>query len=196
MALCLARVELGVTRPVALGARSGARAIGFCATVASVRPLAPLQIVAVISVLGSVLAVMVPTFVRNVHASRLSEPVEGLNRLAARATALAAGRPTELAYPLSVALTPSRVPAGQRELDRPGTWDQPTWQMLDFRFTEPHAFAFSFDSQNGLERSSFVARAHGDLDGDGNLSTFSLGGSLERGRAPLIGHLEVTREVE
>jgi len=181
---------------MALDARSGARAAGFLCYRGPVRPLAPLQIVAAISVLGSVLAVMVPAFVRNVHASRLSEPVEGLQRLAARATSLAAGRPTELAYPPSVALTPSRVPAGQPELDRPGTWEQPTWSFLDFRFTEPHSFAFAFDSQNTPLRSSFEARAHGDLDGDGNLSTFSLGGSLERGLAPKLGYLEVTREVE
>lgn len=145
---------------------------------------------------GSVLAVMVPAFARNVHASRLAEPVDGLGRIAARATALAAGRPMAYAYPPSVGLTPGRVPAGQRETDLPGTWENPTWSSLDFRFTNPHSFSFVFESKNGEVRAEFEARAHGDLDGDGSLSTFSLGGSVESGGEPEVGSLMVYREVE
>jgi hypothetical protein len=161
-----------------------------------VRPLAPIEIVFIAAVGGSVLAVMIPAFVHNVHASRLAEPVDGLARIAVRATALAAGRPVAYAYPPSVGLTPSRVPAGQRETDLPGTWDNPTWSSLDFRFTNPHAFSFIFESKNGSAGAEFEAQAHGDLDGDGSLSSFSLGGNVQRGGEPEVGSLSVYREVE
>ena len=67
-----------------------------------------------------------------------------------------------------------------------GTWQTPTWQALGFppprasgrAFTEgqPHAFSFAFDSTLSPARSSFVAHAHGDLDGNGVMSTFELRG--------------------
>jgi hypothetical protein len=160
------------------------------------RPLTPVETAAAIALGGSLLAVTVPTFVRNLHASRLAEPIDGLNRIATRATALAAGRPAEIAYPETVGLTPSAVPQGKTVLDPPGTWNQPTWRRLDFEFTVPHAFSFSFESHDAKGAATFRATAHGDLDGDGVLSTFALGGQSRDGDEPTVTPLEVTREVE
>ena len=50
------------------------------------RALSPVELAVAVSLAGTVAATTVPTFMRNVHASRLSEPVEGLKRIAARAT--------------------------------------------------------------------------------------------------------------
>jgi hypothetical protein len=160
------------------------------------RSLTPVEAVLVVAVGGSVLCAAAPAFVRNLRASRLAEPVDGLQKIASRASALAAGRPTELAYPPSVGLTPSRVPAGTMQLDPEGTWDSPTWRMLGFRFTRPHAFAFEFTSQCSPQQGSFVATAHGDLDGDGLVSTFEIRGSIKAGAEPEVGTLDVWREVE
>jgi hypothetical protein len=44
--------------------------------------------------------------------------------------------------------------------------------------------------------SKFSAIAHGDLDGDGVLSTFRVEGHMQRGKAPEVLPLEVMREVE
>jgi hypothetical protein len=41
---------------------------------------------------------------------------------------------------------------------------------------QPHAFAFGFDSTLSRTRSGFVAHAHGDLDGNGVVSTFEIRG--------------------
>jgi hypothetical protein len=50
-----------------------------------------------------------------------------------------------------------------------------------------HAFAFGFDSTLGPSRSTFVARANGDLDGDGVTSTFEVRGHAAAGEAePVI----------
>jgi hypothetical protein len=193
------------------------------------------EVAALIAVGGSVLAVMLPTFVENLHASRLTEPLDTLNRLATRATALAAGRPAEAAYPESTGLTPSQVPRGELVTDPPGTWEHPTWKRLGIAFDVPHAFSFEFDSHNAAgaggegdagaapsagaiaptaaplpgvapapagsaggetDRATFRAVAHGDLDGDGSLSTFEIRGESRDGSEPVVSALTMSREVE
>lgn len=149
-----------------------------------------------VSVLGSVLAVSVPAFVRNLHASRLAEPLEGLRLIGTNATRLAEQRGISRAYPESVPLTPGRVPSGESVEDPPETWSHPTWQALGFKLEHAHYFSFAFESQNGDERSTFTARAHGDLDGDGLHSAFELRGEYERGDEPVVFPIEIQREVE
>ncbi|HKO53013.1 MAG TPA: hypothetical protein VJV79_35130 [Polyangiaceae bacterium] len=160
------------------------------------RALTPLELAVAVSLTGTVAATMVPTFLRNVHASRLSEPVEGLKRIAAHATLRAAGLPPVSAYPESAPFTPAITPRGELVLDAPGTWDTPTWRTLDFSFDAPHAYSFAFESSNNDSRSTFIARARGDLDGDGVTSSFAISGSVERGAEPKLQPLEINREVE
>ena len=158
------------------------------------RPL--VQTVAVVAAGLCVVLSVVPAFLKNLRASRMAEPMDRLSYIASRATAIAAGRPVESAYPDAAPLTPSVVPRGELVLDPPGTWDHPTWRLLDFHYDEPHAYSFSFDSENGPERSRFEARARGDLDGDGNLSTFLISGDIPRGGAPSMNPVAMHREVE
>lgn len=160
------------------------------------RSFSAVETVAIVATAGAVLAATVPAFVSNLRASRLSEPVDALNQIARNATLYAIGRPARLAYPASVGLTPSRVPAGQRVTDPPGTWEHPTWRRLDFRKTGPHRFAYEFQSQYAGNVATFTARAHGDLDGDGVTSTFEMTGTSRDSDEPHIGELRVHREVE
>jgi len=160
------------------------------------RALTPLELAAAVSLAGTIAATMIPNFLRNLHASRLSEPVEGLKRIAAHATLRAAGLPPESAYPESAPFTPAVTPRGELVLDPPGTWDSPTWRTLDFAFDAPHAYSFAFESSNTAARSTFTARARGDLDGDGVTSSFTIAGSVERGAEPKLEPLEINREVE
>ena len=146
--------------------------------------------------MGSVLASALPVFVRNLHASRLAEPIDGLGRIAARATMLAASRPAADAYPDTVNLTPSQVPRGQRVLDPPGTWDHPTWRSLDFAWAVPHSFSFAFESHSSQGLAVFRARAHGDLDGDGLHSTFEISGESRDGAQPVVYPMQMHREIE
>jgi hypothetical protein len=81
-------------------------------------------------------------------------------------------------------------------VDPPGTWDHPTWRLLDFRAEEPHAYSFSFTSENGEQAARFEATARGDLDGDGNTSTFVIAGGYARGGAPRTEPVALHREVE
>jgi hypothetical protein len=161
-----------------------------------VRALTPVELAIAVSLAGTVAATMIPTFLRNVHASRLSEPVLGLKRIAAHATLRAAGLPPESAYPESAPFTPTVTPRAELLLDPPGTWDAPTWRALDFAFDAPHAYSFSFESADSDSHSAFIARARGDLDGDGVTSSFSISGSVDRGAEPKLAPMEIYREVE
>ena len=160
------------------------------------RSLSPVEAALCAAIGGSVLAVGIPAFVRDLHASRLVEPIDGLNRIAAAAAARAASESAVTPYPEGVGRTPSVVPMGKPAQDPPGTWDHPTWRLLDFRLEEPHAFSFAFESENGPDGSRFRATARGDLDGDGNLSTFVVSGTSPKGGAPSTAPLAMHREVE
>jgi hypothetical protein len=148
------------------------------------RQFSPVEIAIGLSLGGSLLAVAIPTFAREIHASRVAEPVEGLGRIGAGAVEYARPRPVADAFPASAPLSPSTVPRGKCEVDPPALWDQPTWQALAFAPAPPgapHCFAFAFDSAASPSRSTFRAQAHGDLDGDGTTSTFEITGHVADG---------------
>lgn len=146
---------------------------------ARIRRFTPVELAVAFALGGSLLAIAVPTFVREVHASHFVEPVDGLRHIGAAAVVYGRGHPVAQAFPPSAPPTPSAPPRGHCEADPPEIWDQPTWRALDFRPVPPgapHCFAFSFDSTLGAARSTFRAQAHGDLDGDGIPSTFEVSG--------------------
>ena len=151
---------------------------------------------------GSVLAIAVPTFVREIHTSRMVEPVEGLKRIGAAAVAYAREHPVAQAFPPTVASTPGTPPRGKCEPDPPGAWDAPTWRALDFRPSPegvPHCFSFSFESSLSATKSTFRAQAHADLDGDGIPSTFEITGHYAEGdpNGPVVDPgMVVASEVE
>jgi hypothetical protein len=160
------------------------------------RSLSPVEIALCVAVGGSVLAVGVPAFVRDLHASRLVEPIEGLNHIAAAAMARAESEPAPTPYPDSVARTPSIVAVGKPVRDPPGTWDHPTWRSLGLEFSRPHSYSFAFDNEGRGRRHQYKATAWGDLDGDGQLSEFSIRGEVTEGREPVTFPMEMHREVE
>lgn len=158
-----------------------------------------LQFAAAFGIGGSVLAAGVPAFVRNLSASKLSEPVRGLQRISASAVAYAEAKPQSISFPPSVGLTPAQVPLGVRVTDPPETWEHLTWASLGYKMTEPHAFSFQFDSATDPNTGAmtFIVTSHGDLDGDGTLSTFEVRGERQPGKsAAVVPGMYVDREVE
>jgi hypothetical protein len=160
------------------------------------RALSPTEAALAAAIAGSVLFAAFPAFVKNLHASRLAEPLDGLGAIAARATALAASSSPENAYPEAVGMTPAQVPRAECVVDPPGTWEHPTWRKLGFSLTTAHCFSFALESRNGKGLATFRTRAHGDLDGDGIHSTFALAGEFREGTEPKTLPLEIDREIE
>lgn len=162
-------------------------------------PRSAVQFAVAFCVGGSVLAAFVPAFFRNLQASKLAEPVEGLDRIVSNALAYSEGRPQDISFPPSAPLTPAEVPRGVRALDPPGAWEHLTWLSLGFRVDEPHSFSFKFESslEPGTDIMRFIATAHGDLDGDGTLSTFEARGERLPGQtARALPGMYIDREVE
>ncbi len=158
-----------------------------------------LQVAAVVGIGGSLLAVAVPAFYGGLSASKASEALDGLGRISRSAVSQADRPVLRESFPPSVELTPATVPRGQKVKDPQGTWEHLTWRALDFRMDHEHAFSFRFDSSFDESRqvARFSARAHGDLDGDGNVSTFEVRGERENNQpATLMAGLLVDREVE
>lgn len=163
------------------------------------RSFSPLELSAAFAIGGSVLAVAIPAFFKNLSASKLSEPIDGLDRMVTSAVVYAESRPQEISFPPSAPLTPSQVPRGTRSTDPPEVWEHLTWKCLSFRFEDPHAFSFKFDSEldPATQAMRFIATAHGDLDGDGTLSTFEVRGERLPGQpARVLPGMFVDREVE
>jgi hypothetical protein len=170
-----------MSRPLSRSSSSRARA----------RRFTPVELAIAFALLASLLAVAVPTFVREVHASRFVEPVDGLRRIGAAAVLYGNAHMVAQAFPSSAPTTPAVPPRGHCETDPPDAWDHPTWRALDFRPgppDAPHCFAFSFDSNLSPALSTFRAQAHGDLDGDGIFSTFEVTGHYadKDARGPLL----------
>ncbi|MBK8253338.1 MAG: hypothetical protein IPK82_11820 [Polyangiaceae bacterium] len=163
------------------------------------RALTAVQAAAIFGVVGSVLAVAIPGFVRNLSASKLSEPIDGLDRMVTNAIGYAETHPHEISFPPSAPLTPAQVPRGVRATDPPEVWEHLTWKSLQFGFTEAHAFAFQFttDFDPNTQVFRFTATSHGDLDGDGMLSTFEVKGERLPGQSPkVLPGMFVDHEVE
>lgn len=173
------------------------------------RSFSALELAAVFAVGGSLLAVAVPAFLRNLSASKLTEPIEGLDRMVVSAVAYAAQHPQEISFPPSSPLTPAEVPRGVRVVDPPEIWRHLTWRSLRFAYCfdvegaaptcVPHAFSFKFESERdpATQVMRFTASAHGDLDGDGMVSTFEVRGERAPGKdARVLPGMFIDREVE
>lgn len=158
-----------------------------------------LRTAAMIGIGGSLLAVAVPAFVRGLSASKLAEAMDGLSAISTGAVSKAEGHRHDESFPPSVGLTPAEVPRGERVMDPPGTWDHLTWRALGFRIEKAHAFSFQFDSAivKGTDVARFSAKAFGDLDGDGQLSTFEVQGERKPGEsARIVPGMLIAREYE
>lgn len=160
------------------------------------RSLSPVEAALLVSLAGCVLAVVVPTFARNVHASYVSEATRGVAHLAARAAARLEQAQSVDALPEPAPLTPAQVPRGVRVTDPPGTWSHPTWKALEFSMERAHAYAFAFESERTEARARFRAVAHGDLDGDSVQSTLAIEGTFSPPSAVELSPLDVQNEIE
>lgn len=149
---------------------------------ARMRGVTALEAAIAFAILGTIAVVGVPAFVHELHASKQVEATSGVQTLAEKTVAYAQDKPIAAAFPPSAPLTPASVPKGVRVVDPEGAWDHPTWKAIGFRpFADgsPHAYAFELDTSLGQARSTFRAIAHGDLDGDGTLSTFEVRGTSD-----------------
>lgn len=153
--------------------------------IARAEPRTALQVCALLSIAGTLVAVGWTTFREELSRARTTEAVDRLAilyRSSATYWELALerseGAVVARTFPPSAPLTPSRVPPGQRLADPPDSWNQPTWRTLGFSLSEPHFFAYEYRSDGVESAAGFTARALGDLDGNGIYSTYERAGRI------------------
>lgn len=180
-----------------------------------------LEAAVVISLLGVVLAVFVPTFFRELRVSKVSEAPEHLADLHRRAASYyAAGhqvpneageqgaeattRTRRKCIPPAAGPAPLEVTSERQAIDffASETVGHPTWEALDFNPPHGVRYRYSFlPAKTGCgirgRGTRILFRAEGNLDADDTLSTFERTAAVSaHGDLRPIGVLEVVRRTE
>ncbi|MBT8469514.1 MAG: type II secretion system protein [Myxococcales bacterium] len=164
----------------------------------------------VLCIVGIVLAVFVPTFVRRVRINEISEASELLQSMSDRASAYYAmtwANGKRFCLPEGAGPTPTvpTIDPATVEFAAEVTGGHETWEALGFQPDRPVRYSYSFlPSRHGCglvgddEGGTVVFRAEGDLDGDGVRSVFERRATIDRAGAALkpAGTLHVHRRVE
>jgi type IV pilus assembly protein PilA len=151
-----------------------------------------IELMIVVAILGILAAVAIPAFMKYIRRAKTSEAVDKLAYLYRMSSTYATGERVarglgaavlDVRFPDPAALTPATVPAGVRVVDPATTWNAiQTWQALSFSISDPHYYAYMYDSAGTGTSAAFTARANGDLDGNGTLSTFERAGGMNANR--------------
>ena len=162
------------------------------------------EVALLISLAGILLAVGIPSFVRALHTSKISEAPSELRRIYDATAAYYAKSPHCL--PESAGPTPA-MPSEQPVVVRfadPEVPGSSTWQALGFEPSRPIRYRYSLAvpssgcQQMRDSRDQFVVsiRAEGDLDGDGVMSLFERNASMRDGALELDRLLVIRDAVE
>jgi type IV pilus assembly protein PilA len=149
------------------------------------------ELMVVVAIIGVLAAVAIPTFMKNARKARSSEAIVQIRKIYASSRTYifepysARGVTGVLAaqFPESEARTPAGrccLTEGQKCIDDTRTWwTTPTWQALQFSLDDAHYYQYEYESTGSAHPgagSIFTARATGDLNCDGELSTFEMVG--------------------
>jgi len=85
---------------------------------------------------------------------------------------------------VAIPSTPASI-QGRKYQSQPSEWQDAGWNCLRFSVSDPQYFQYNYWVTGSVTRDSdgdtFTALGRGDLDGDGQLSTFSMEGRLTVG---------------
>lgn len=159
------------------------------------RGLSMIETALAVSMLGILLAVGVPSFLRYTEQGKTVEAARQLQRLHAAEHAYYAASAESGPRGIFVAARPlPGVPTAQRFPANAAVWTgAPDWAALGFSIE--HAHFYRYEVQAPTPGEGFTAVAQGDLNGNGNLSTFARttrvrGGELVAEPLRIVSELE------
>jgi len=150
-----------------------------------------IELMIVVAILGILAAVAIPALSRFALRAKTSEAVEKLGGLYRQSGTYTVrfqtqrgfdGGLIDAQFPGSAPLTPATIPGALPVRDSITTWNHPTWHALSFELSDPHYYSYQYESSGAGPGAQFTARAVGDLDGDGDRSTFERAGGLDSHR--------------
>ncbi len=150
-------------------------------------------VVAIIGVLAALAIYGVRKYLLN---AKTAEAKEGVGRIAKDASSaydregmpsatLSLGSVAGITHRLcpSAVLVPSAATPiqGQKWQSSPGNWNVGGWNCLKFSMKDPQYYQYQYTSSGttGAALETFIVHAHGDLNGDGVTSTFTMGGTIQ-----------------
>ncbi|PKN44305.1 MAG: fimbiral protein pilA [Deltaproteobacteria bacterium HGW-Deltaproteobacteria-20] len=150
-------------------------------------------VVAIIGVLAALAIYGVRKYLLN---AKTAEAKEGIGRISKDASSAydregmpsttltlnaSAGITHRLCPPAALVPTSKDSIKGQKWQSSPANWTGTGWNCLKFSMKDPQYFQYQYYSSGttGTASETFVVNAHGDLNGDGTTSTFTIGGSIQ-----------------
>jgi type II secretory pathway pseudopilin PulG len=150
-----------------------------------------IEVALLLCLIGIVLAVFVPTFLRRVRTNKITEASELLQEMSDRTAAYYAtswGTGKRYCLPPNAGPTPAEPTVESTDVDFFAVEHagHTTWEALGFQPDHPVRYSYSYTpSRDGCDLigsgdpESVSFRAEGDLDGDGVRSTFERRATLE-----------------
>jgi type IV pilus assembly protein PilA len=141
---------------------------------------------AMMAMVGILAAVAIPAFMKYIRRSKTAEATMNLRKLFDSSVsylhsehATPEGKILPRHFPKSAPRTPATTACKDGEpikhMPTPEMWNHPTWQALNFAIQDPFYYQYEYVS----DAKGFTARAIGDLDCDGVLSTFERVGTFD-----------------
>ena len=164
-----------------------------------------IELMIVVAIIGALSAVAIPSFLKYLQKAKTTEAFQQLEKIYNGAriyfmdqrTGKNQVQPIPPQFPESNPITPVvTCCSGTSDRCTPTTnyWTSPTWKELQFSISDPHYFRYSIESSGAGVNAAFTARAHADLDCDGEESTFEMFGAANHLGHDMTGSASVYRE--
>ena len=145
--------------------------------------------------LGVLAAVAIPAFTKYTRRSKTTEAIFALDKMKTGARQYYVtdhwdtnGNLMPKEFPNVSNWTPSKPCCGKKCRTLSTTWDKAGWNKLHFAMNEPHYYQYKFISSGTGSSAKYTAMARGDLDCDGEYSTFEIRGSVDsQGSVKTVG---------
>ena len=147
-----------------------------------------IELMIVVAIIGILAAVAIPAFLKYIKRSKTTEASMNIRRLYDSSVsyydtdhATPTGAIVAAQFPSNGATTgpnPALANIGATKVVTTD-WTNATWQALNFAVSDPHYYAYQYNSAGSSIGATFSASAFGNLDDDDTYSTFVRVGTVD-----------------